>query len=306
MKVMNRRSFMTRASATVAAAAWVSAGPRNLAADPLGRAPGIQLYTVADALKTDVPGTLHALRKIGYRFVEIADFANLPAAEMRKALDVADLTCPSTHLRLGADDPSPLFEQAHAVGAHYAVSSVLIAKPMGNSMEEAFKALSTLTLDDFRRTAELANRIGARAKQAGLQFAYHNHNFEFKDQGNGETGYDLLLKETDPELVKFELDCGWMVAAGRSPIEYFKKHPHRYRLIHVKDFLPSAGPSTELMGADRPKGTELGHGRIDYKPIFAAAKAAGIDYYFSEQEPPIESKSSIEAAKINFDYMHAM
>ena len=93
--------------------------------------------------------------------------------------------------------------------------------------------------DEAKRTAEIANRIGEAAKRAGLQFVYHNHDAEFADQGGGVIGYDLLLRETDPDLVKFEIDCGWMIFAGRNPIDYFKKFPHRFPMIHVKDFLPA-------------------------------------------------------------------
>jgi sugar phosphate isomerase/epimerase len=305
MSQLNRRTFLIRGSAFSAAVAVSSALPKKLWADPLGRAPGIQLYTVTAALNADVPGTLKALHTIGYEYVESAGFAKLTASDFRKQLDDAGLKCPSAHLEFSTADPGPLFDDAHAVGAHYAVSSVLIAKPMGTDITAAIKALSSLTLDDFKKTAELANRIGTKAKAAGLQYAYHNHNFEFKDQGNGQIGYDVLLKETDPELVKFELDCGWMTVAGYSPIEYFKKYPNRYRLIHVKDFLPGK-TTTDLMGANRPTGTELGRGHIDYKPIFAAAGPAGVEYYFSEQEPPIVGMTALEAAKVNYEYMHAI
>jgi sugar phosphate isomerase/epimerase len=314
MKQLARRQFLVTGSAAGAALALAHSMPKLLQAEPAGRAIGIQLYTVAADLSADVRGTLTALAKIGYREVESAGFAKLSAKDFRKALDDAGLHCPSAHLGFGASDPSPLFEDAHAVGAHYAVSSVLFAMaptpsgaPSSKVVRESFmNALSSLTLDDFKRTADLANSIGAKAKQAGLQYAYHNHNFEFKDQGNGQTGYDFLLNQTDPDLVKFELDCGWMVAAGRNPIDYFSKYPNRYRMIHVKDFLPGDKPTTSLMGPDRPKGTELGRGHIDYAPIFPAASAAGVEYFFSEQEPPIEGMTAIEAAKVNYDYMRSL
>ncbi|MGD0830407.1 MAG: sugar phosphate isomerase/epimerase [Terracidiphilus sp.] len=289
-----------------AAVALTSALPRLLEAEPSGRTLGIQLYTVAADLAADLPGTLAALRKIGYKVVESAGFASLSAKDFRKALDDAGLRCPSSHLHFTATDPAPLFEDAHVIGAHYVVSSMLIAPPAGVSGNGHGAPLASLTLDDFKRTADLANQIGAKAKQAGLQYAYHNHNFEFRDQGNGQTGYDLLLKETDPELVKFELDCGWMVAAGFSPVNYFQNNPNRYRMIHVKDFLLTPKPTTDLQGPDRPKGTELGKGHIDYKPIFAAASHAGVEYFFSEQEPPVVGMTELEAAKVNFDYMRAL
>jgi sugar phosphate isomerase/epimerase len=307
MDNLSRRKFLLQSGTAGAAIALSASLPKNLRADLSGRAPGIQLYTVAADLNADVPGTLKALRKIGYKYVETAGFGKLPAKDFRKALDDAELICPSAHLRFGAGDPGPLFEEAHAVGAHFAVSSVLMAKaPEVASMSALIAALASLTLDYFKEIAELANQIGAKAKQAGLQYVYHNHNFEFKDQGNGQIGYDLLLKETDPELVKFEVDCGWMIAAGFSPIDYFKKYPNRYRMMHVKDFLAGAKPTTSLAEADRPTGTELGKGYIDYKPIFAAAGRTGVEYYFSEQEPPIVGMTALEAAKVNYDYMRAL
>ncbi len=306
MNRLTRRKFIMKGSATGAAVAFTSAMPEVLRAAPSSSALGIQLYTVAAEIAADLPGTLDALHKMGYRVVESAGFANLSAKDFRKVLDAADLRCPSSHLHFTAADPGPLFDDAHAVGAHFAVSSMLIAARAEAAANGPGKALSSLTPDDFKRTADLANSIGAKAKQAGLQYAYHNHNFEFRNLGNGQTGYDLLLQETDQELVKFELDCGWMVAAGYSPVNYFRKYSNRYRMIHVKDFLLTGKPTTDLMGPDRPKGTELGKGSIDYKPIFAAAALAGVQYYFSEQEPPIVGMTELEAAKINYDYMRAI
>jgi sugar phosphate isomerase/epimerase len=307
MDRVTRRKFLAQGSAAGAAMAFAASGPRSLRAEAPAPASGIQLYTVAADLDADVPGTLDALAKIGYRVVESAGFAKLSAKDFRIALDGAGLKCPSAHLRFGPGDPGPLFEDAHAVGAHYAVSSVLMSKPpQVASMKGFMDALNSQTLDSFKQTAALANQIGAKAKQAGLQYAYHNHNVEFKDQGGGATGYEILLKETDPELVKFELDCGWMIAAGFNPVDYFKNYPGRYRMIHVKDFLPGAKPTTSLDPENRPTGTELGRGHIDYKPIFAAAAAAGVEYYFSEQEPPIVGMTALDAAKINYNYMQAI
>lgn len=306
MNKLTRRKFLVNGSRTGAAIAFTATLPEISRAEFSDRALGIQLYTVAAELAANLSGTLKTLRKIGYGIVESAGFTNLSAKDFRKALDAAGLRCPSAHLPFTAADPGPLFEDAHAVGAHYAVSSMLFPEPTGASENGLGKVLAGLTLDDFKRIAELANRIGAKAKQAGLRYAYHNHNFEFRKQGNGQTGYDLLLQETDPELVKFELDCGWMVAAGSNPVSYFRSYPNRYRMIHVKDFLLNGKPTTELEGPDRPVGTELGKGSIDYKPIFAAAGPAGVEYYFSEQEPPIAGMTELQSAKINYDYMRAI
>lgn len=314
MREFLRRQFLITGTAAGAAIALGHTWASSLRAEAPKRELGIQLYSVAAELAADTPGTLMALNRIGYRTVETAGTAGIPVKDFRKKLDDDGLTCPSAHLEFSAADPSPLFDDAHILGAKYAVSSALIANaptpPSAKSTQADIqawvKALSTQTPDDFKRTADLANSIGSKARQAGLQYAYHNHNFEFKDQGNGQIGYDLLLRNTDPNMVKFELDCGWMVAAGFNPVDYFHKYPDRYRMIHVRDFLPGLKPTFTAFGPDGPKGTELGRGHIDYRPIFPAAAAGGVEYYFSEQEPPITSMTALQAAKVNYDYMRSL
>ncbi len=302
MRPMTRREVVTLGGAAVAAAAF-GRGRQAAAAE---RALGIQLYTVAADVAKDLAGTLAALSKIGYKFVESAGFAKLSARNFRKALDAAGLQCPSCHLPFSGADPAPLFDDAHAVGAKYATASTLLPPTPSGAAPDLFKSLAALTLDDFKKIAALANQIGAKAKAAGLEFAYHNHNFEFRDYGGGKTGYQVLLAETDPNVVKLELDCGWATAAGQNVVELFKRYPGRFRMLHVKDFILKGKPTYALFGPDRPTGTELGRGQIDYKAIFAAAPAAGVEYYFSEQEPPISNMSPLEAAKVNFDYMRAL
>lgn len=290
------------------AAAMLAAWGRDARAAGPERALGIQLYTVAADLTKDVPGTLGALSRIGYKVVESAGFAKLSARDFRKALDDAGVSCSSCHLAFSASDPGPLFDDARAVGARYATASVLLppSRQSGAARPDLAKVLPTLTLDDFKAIAALANQIGAKAKAAGLQFVYHNHNFEFRDYGGGSTGYATLLAETDANLVKLELDCGWATVAGQNILDLFRRYRGRFKMIHVKDFVLKGKPSFELFGPDRPTGTELGRGKIDYKPIFAAAADAGVEYYFSEQEPPIVNMTALEAAKVNADYMRSL
>jgi sugar phosphate isomerase/epimerase len=157
--------------------------------------------------------------------------------------------------------------------------------------------MGPLGVDGFTKLAAQMNGIGAKAKAAGLQYAYHNHNYEFEKMPDGSFGYDILINQTDHDLVKFEIDCGWMSVAGGDPIAYFKKYPGRFKMIHVKEFEPVSKPSISLSGPDRPKGTNLGEGFIDYKPIFAAGKKAGIEHAFSEQEDPFPV-SQIASAKV--------
>jgi sugar phosphate isomerase/epimerase len=316
MSSISRRKFLA-ATGTVGAGAFAaSLLPRVAWAGPMGLPVGIQLYTVGKPLAEDTPGTLRQLHEIGYREVESAGQGKHTAQELRGYLDDAGLKCPSAHLQLTGDNLDEQFEQAHTFGAHFAVSSVLrsfsaafIKSATSGSATEAAgtaplkrPALAPMGLDGFKKTAEKMNEVGKKAKAAGLQYAYHNHNFEFEKMPDGSPGYDVLIKETDPELVKFEIDCGWMVVAGSDPVAYFHKYPGRFRMLHIKDFKPVAAPTTELVGPGRPLGADLGTGFVDYKPIFAAGKAAGIEHIFVEQETPFPV-SQLNSAKVDYAYL---
>lgn len=272
----------------------------SLWGEPLVTVPGIQLYTVDKELKADVEGTLKKVRAIGYQEVETAGFGGLSAKAFRTALENAGLKCNSSHFfNFGSTDPGPLFEEANTLGVHYTVTSAMSRftdKPAGQ----------VTGADDYKAMAEFCNDLGRKAKQAGLQLAYHNHNTEFKDLGQGKTGYDIFIENTDADLVKLELDCGWMVAAGHSPVEYFHRYPNRYRMVHIKDFVKPAKPSTSLASQDVPQGTVLGTGYIDYRPILKAAKVAGVEYFYVEQEPPFIGMTALEAATRDYAYIHAL
>jgi sugar phosphate isomerase/epimerase len=262
--------------------------------------PGIQLYTVDKELKADVNGTLKTIRNIGYKEVEGAGFAGLTAKKFRTALDAAGLKCNSTHFfNFGDGDPSAIFEQANTLGVRYVVSSFIGKFDHAGAGGEAGK-------DEYKAMADFFNQLGTSAKKAGLQLAYHNHNTEFKDLGHGQVGYDIFVEATDPELVKLELDCGWMVAAGHNPIEYFKRYANRYRMVHIKDFVRTAQPGTSLERSQVPQGTVLGTGYIKYKPILVAAKAAGVEHFFVEQEPPFIGTTAIEAATKDYQFLESI
>jgi len=303
MNTRSRRRFLIQSSQAGAAALSVAWLARRARANPLGRPVGIQLYTVKDSMLEDPVGTLKKLRHIGYGEVESAGFGKRSAKEFRSLLDDAGLACPSAHLSFDVNNLGAAFEDAHALGATYAASgslrSLVLDKPAAAS------PMPPMGLVEAKRTAELVNRIGAAAKAAALQYVYHNHDFEFTDLGGGLTGYEVLLRDTDPELVKFEIDCGWMIFAGRNPIDYFKKYPKRFPLIHVKDFLP-ADKSAAAGGAPGMLGAELGHGVVDYKPIFAAAGKAGLRHYFVEQEGPFSRMTPLQAAQVDYGYLHSI
>ena len=269
--------------------------------------PGIQLYTVRQDLPKDTPGTLKQLHEIGFREVETAGFGKYSAKEFRQLLDDAGLKAPSAHVQFKGD-LGPLFEDMHTLGAHFATSSSLATSnmppiPPGTPAAQRPR-MGPLGLDGFTKLAAQMNDIAQKTKAAGLQYAYHNHNYEFEKMPDGSYGYDILVKNTDHDLVKFEIDCGWMCAAGADPVTYFQKYPGRFRMIHVKEFQPLEHPSISLGGPERPKGTDLGKGFIDYKPIFAAGKKAGIEHAFSEQEEPFP-ESQMASAKVAYQFLHA-
>ena len=298
MQFMTRRSMVKRGlMATAATSIGIS---NSLLAESLVSVPGIQLYTVDKELKADVEGTLKKVRAIGYQEVETAGFGGYSAKVFRTALKNAGLSCSSSHFfNFGSGDANRIFEDAHDLGVHYVVSSAVSQftdKGPGRAM----------TADDFKDMAEFFNDIGRRAKQSGLQFAYHNHNFEFKDVDQGKVGYDVFIEHTDADLVKLELDCGWMVAAGHSPVQYFHRYPNRYRMVHIKDFVKPARPSTSLTAQDVPQGAVLGTGYIDYRPILKAAKAAGVEHFYVEQEPPFIGMTALDAATRDYAYIHAL
>ncbi len=298
---LSRRHVLSLTGGAFAAAALA----RKMWAD--GSLPvGIQLYTVNTDMMKDPAGTLKKIAQIGYTEVETAGWGKMSAAEFRDLLNSAGLRAPSAHLNFGMEDTAKLLGEGKTVGAEYVVSSVLTANPPGKGMQDFLKNLNSMTADDFKRTAAKANEIARQAKAAGLKYAYHNHNFEFRDLGDGQTGYDILLKETDPALVKFEADCGWMKVAGKDPVEYLAKHGDRYAMLHIKDFKNITKPVTALMSPDAPAPTELGRGSVDLKPIVEAGRKAGVAHMFVEQEPPFKEMPALEAAAVDYQVLNSL
>jgi sugar phosphate isomerase/epimerase len=296
-----RRSFLAQTAGWGVTGLLGCGRAGRLRATPLGGPVGIQLYAVREELQRHPATTLQTIREIGFGEVETAGFGALSAQQFRRLLDDAGLKCPSAHLQFDIGNLDATFDQAHALGARYATSGSLRAALSSVSAgQRTSPPARGMSLDEARRTAELANHIGERAQRAELQYVYHNHDFEFAEQERDAIGYDLLLNETDPGLVQFEIDCGWMVVGGRDPRDYFARYPGRFPMIHVKDFLPAAAH-----GGTHP-GAELGHGVIDYGPIFAAAEKAGLKHYFAEQEGPFTRMSQLDAARQAYAYLRKL
>ena len=266
MQNSSRRTFVTTTVAV--AVSTVLAGRSGFAAS-LGFPIGLQLYSVRNLLPKDFDGTLRQLHDAGFREVEAAGYFNKTAQDFRGAIEHAGLRCISGHynLTLLRSQLDQLMEYAHTVGHEY-----IICSSAGGVHRDSSRK-GDLTLDDWRYVAEEFNRIGAKVKAAGMTFGMHNHIPEFAVE-NGVLVYDELLRLTDPNLVVFEMDCGWVSAAGHNPVDFLSKTPERFPLLHVKDMVRDPD--------GKHHSVVLGHGAIDYHPILRAAK--GLKHYFVEQE----------------------
>ena len=244
---------------------------------------GLQLYSVRDLMKADLEGTLRQVASIGYKEVEFAGYFGRTPAQIRQLLRQNKLTSPSTHVGLDAlekDGAPKTFANAKAIGHEWVTLAWL--------PEDRRKP------DDWKRFADAFNKWGRQAKAADVRFAYHNHDFEFKP-ANGVLGYETLLNGTDPKLVNFEMDLYWVKFAGGNPIDLFNRHPHRFKLAHVKD---SAGPPDNKM-------VDVGQGKIDFRSIFAQSGKAGFKHYFVEHDQPADPIATIRnsynyLASLNF------
>lgn len=235
---------------------------------------GIQLYSVRDEIFKDPRGVIKKIAVAGYSEVEMFGlsaenkFYGLTVKEFAQLLKDNKLKSPSGHYAPenflfengNGDDVKNFCEVGNTLGNKYIIIPWM--------KEERRK-----TIDQYKVLAERINKAGEICKKANLQLAYHNHDFEFADM-NGQHGYDVLLNNTDKDLVKMEMDIYWVVRAGYDPTELFKKHPGRFHLWHVKD----------MDKADRTKNTEVGNGTVDFKTIFANAKLSGVKHYMVEQE----------------------
>jgi len=263
---------------------------------------GIQLYTLGPDLQKDLDAQLATVAKIGFKSVELAGYLGRSPAELRAAFDKAGLVCPSAHISpKGASGPSfsgdlaKLADDLHVIGVKAAIMPILyIPDRLGTDLRQAG---AQMTADDWKWNADFLNEKAAVLKKAGIATGYHNHNFEFAPLGE-TTGMEILLKGTDPNLVTFEMDVGWVTAAGKDPFALLKAHPHRFTQMHVKDIKASTKPNFVL----KQDPTEVGAGMIPWTKLLPAAYAAGVRGFYVEQEPPF-AHSRLESAKISFDYL---
>lgn len=233
---------------------------------------GLQLYSVKELTQKDFIGTLNEVAEVGYDGVEFAGFFNTPAGELKKALDDLSLApCGShTSIDLLQNSLDDVIEYNLEIGNSYIVCPGLPLHMRDSA-------------DAYRRLGDLFNKIGQRCKEHGIQFAYHNHDFEF-EKFDGQYGLDILLSNTDPDLVHLELDTFWVEYRGLKSLDFMKKYRQQCSsLIHIKD----------LKSMDEKVSTEIGNGIMDFVEIVQLGKELGIKWYIVEQEefeiPQLES-----------------
>jgi sugar phosphate isomerase/epimerase len=258
--------------AGIAAMACPSFGCASAPRRPLG----IQLYTLRDEMAKSVPHTFQQLAQFGYKEVEFAGYFDHGAKDLQRLLDENGLAAPACHvpLALMQSEAAKTIEFASALGHRYIVIPWL---------DEEHRQ----SIESYRRIAETFNNIGEQCKAAGIAFAYHNHAFEF-DVIDGQTPYDILLNETDPELVGMEMDVYWVTKAGQSPINYITKWPGRFPLWHIKD-MSSDGSIVDV-----------GDGEIDFPALFEHRDRAGLRHGFVEHDHP---ENAFRTAERSFDFL---
>ena len=304
---LTRRSLLIRSAAVVAGAQ--AAGVIRLWGADGESKPGLQMYMVIAEFKKDPAGTLAKLAAIGYGYVEAFAMAIANIGEFKRMVGDAGLGCPSGHFAFGFVPTERLLDDASALGVRYAVSSVMppeqpkIDDLKNGNLGAIMEMLNHLTADDFKRMAAKANEIGESARKHGLVFAYHNHNVEFRKLEGGTTGYEILLKETDPSLVKLEVDAGWMAAGGADPAALIAANAERVKLMHFKDFSTVTPPINELGPEAGSHIVDLGAGVAPLKAAYEAARKVGTEYFIVDHDPPFHGKTAMEAAKVDYAYV---
>lgn len=238
---------------------------------------GIQLYTIRDAMAADVPGTLKKVSEMGYKNLEMAGYADgkfygMAPKEFKKMANDLGMDIISSHTSVEAEgittESAQIMADSHAeLGVKYCVQPWV---------EEKDRNIET-----YKKMIGDWNEVGKIMKTVGIQFAYHNHNFEFANIDGVVPYYDIFMPEMDADLITMEIDMYWVSKAGQDPVEMFNKYPGRFQLFHFKDMAEKSEPFYEVIKDDI---TSVGSGLIDFKRIYAAREKAGMKYLFVEDD----------------------
>lgn len=261
---------------------------------------GLQLYTLGEQVQDDFEGVLQQVAAIGYRDIELPGLYGRAPADASASLRKAGLRLGSLHVAptpgLGPEpltlqnDASEIIDYLGELGVSQVVAPMApfpgnFQRPddPANMLQVLSQSYVDAGQEYWQRFAALLNEKALALKPAGITLGYHNHNFEFAPLGDG-TGWDILARETDRELVYFEIDTGWVAAAGIDPVTFLENHAGRVRWLHLKDIAPSTS-TNHALSMDP---TEVGSGKLDWPAILATARSTGVQHYYVEQEPPFE------------------
>jgi sugar phosphate isomerase/epimerase len=319
MTSLSRRRFVQALCATGAAAPLAAACqtmPRGPFFDQKSAPIGIQLYTLSDMLATDLEGAIAAVARIGYKTVEIPSYMGKTPAQLRELLTRNGLTCSAAHIQMATGtasapglrgDLSKLAADMHTLGAGYVYAPSMpapvdigLTPNAGEGYAFIVRAAEAMGEERWKRFANELSEVGRKLNADGIKFGYHNHNYEFVKVGN-RRGFDILVEESDPAHVSFELDVGWAAAAGEDIPALFAKHSGRYTGMHIKDIKATTTPNIAL----KMDPSDVGSGKLDWKAILPAAHAAGVRNYFLEQEAPFD-KPRVEAAENGYRFLSTL
>ena len=272
-----RRSFLIQSSV---AAAGTMLLPSFTFAPKKYKNLGVQLYTFRKEMAADATGTLKQIAAIGIKQIETArsekgHYYGLGPKEMKKVCDDLGMKLRSGHVHLDENWQKTLDEAAES-GQEYVICSTMPSNGQ--------------TVDNYKKVAETFNKAGEDCKKMDLKFGYHNHGYEF-EADDDQVLYDVLMDNTDPNLVHMELDLGWVVAGGKDPIDYFNKYEGRFPLWHLKD-----------MNLTKKESTEFGKGGLDISGMLKNSKKSGLKYIFIEQEE--YASTPLESMKENLKYLN--
>src|SRR4051794_37180422 len=285
---MHRRNFVKNVALSAAA---LSVGALTKAAPQANQPLGVQLWTIRSYLQKDLIGSLTRLAKLGYNEIELFDYDGTywgkQPKEFSKICNDLGLKIISSHYMTGRHDGGKLpgsllngwqkaVDDSADMGVPYMICAWL------------YKEERT-SLDLYKQLAGMLNKAGETCRKSNIQFGYHGHNFEFPPI-DGTVPYDLILQNTDKDLVKMEADLFWITKAGVDPVDYFKKYPGRFPLWHVKD-----------MERGSEQFAEVGHGIINFDRLFAERKTTGLEHWFVEQDQT--SREPFESLAMSRDYI---
>lgn len=259
--------------------AAAATGDIVVAKDPKSFGIALQLYTIRDAMKTDVPGSLKKVSDAGYKYLELAGYADgkfygYEPADFKKLVNDLGMEILSSHTQVEAqgitlDNAKKMAEDHAKLSVKYCIQPWVV--------EEA-----RTTLASYRKMASDWNKVGTIMKDIGIQFGYHNHNFEFATVEGKIPYYDVILADLDKDLVTMEIDLFWTTKAGQDPVEIFKKYPGRFQLFHMKDMFTQEPPYYTTVGED--DFAPVGAGIINFKEILASKDIAGMKYMVVEED----------------------